>query len=484
MTLKSALRKWVWLGALCLLLIAAGTAALIQQAYKDDWIERGARLTNAATLLTSDIMALAEEFDGKDGLRPHAGQLGTMAAGLGADLVVSSLDGTVQFSTAAGFEPSATAAAKVNLSADLHYRLQHDGDDAYIIAFPVIHRDNGIQTGNAIFSLPADTLNLMDERSSFSLLFPVLVIAVGLLGLAGLLLSAWLQSTRRMLELVSLLREHSEAILRGNYSQPAQYNREDEIGELFGVFDQMREELRYLHDNRLRREQAHKELITNISHDLKTPLAVARAYTELMEADLDSHPEPVREYIEVMDVHTRKMSRLIEDLLLHAMNELEQISVKPEEIYSGELFADMSESAARFVEAHGIAFRSPASIPNVLLYGDGVRLEQVMGNLIANAIKHTERGGTISLDIVLESGKLVATVSDTGQGIYPEDMPFLFHRYYQGSAARGEDLASGTGNGLGLSICKHIIEEHGGTIGFRSESGRGAAFTFTLPLSG
>lgn len=489
MLLEQGIKRILLLASLCLFLIASGAAMLYGGLRNVDPLKKSAAIVNRITAQISDMMVLLEDYaDDPASFALQADQLRSMADETGLQVKAAFLDGTLYFDSVAGSQRLAegssrgTEPSKLDMTTDMHYRLQHTEGGVYKIAFPVVSSKSGIQTGNALIYVPSELIKQWSQTRTNPL--PLWLIGCGLIGLIALLLFSAKIMKNRVLKPVMTLRDHSEAILRGNYNENAAYNRDDEIGELYGVFDQMRAEIRHLHESRLRLDQAQKELVTNISHDLKTPLAVARAYTELMRGDEASLSPPVHEYIEVMDVHTRKMSALIEDLMLHAMSELGQISVKPEEIYSRELFQDMAESAARFVVAHGIHFRPPSSVPDVLLRGDAVRLEQVIGNLIANAIKHTERGGTIAMDIELDEGKLVTTVSDTGQGISPEDMPFLFHRYFQGSAARGEDLASGGGNGLGLSICKHIIEEHGGTIGFRSEKGKGTAFTFTLPLSG
>ncbi|MHA7963892.1 HAMP domain-containing sensor histidine kinase [Paenibacillus sp. CAU 1782] len=489
MLLKQGIKSILLLASLCLFLIAAGSVALYAHLKNADALEKSAAIVNSITVQTSEMMVLLEDFgDEPASFAPQADRLRSMADETGVQLKAASLDGIVYFDSndasqwATGSSSRRAEPSRLDMTADLHYRLQHTEGGIYTIAFPVVSVNSGMQTGNALFYVPSEKVKEWNHSSASSM--PLWLIGCGMIGLIALLFLSAKKMKTHILKPVLTLRDHSETILRGNYDGNAIHDRDDEIGELYSVFDQMRAEIRYLHESRLRQEQAQKELVTNISHDLKTPLAVARAYTELMRVDAASLSAPVVEYIEVMDVHTRKMSALIEDLMLHAMSELGQISVKPEEIYSRELLQDMAESAARFVMAHGILFRPPSSVPDVLIHGDAVRLEQVMGNLIANAIKHTERGGTIAIDIEVDEGKLVTTVSDTGQGISPEDMPFLFHRYYQGSAARGEDLASGAGNGLGLSICKHIIEEHGGTIGFRSEKGKGTAFTFTLPLSG
>ena len=149
------------------------------------------------------------------------------------------------------------------------------------------------------------------------------------------------------------------------------------------------------------------------------------------------------------------------------------------ERYSKELLESILQPIAHYVRTTGVHFIEPTDIPNVLIHVDGHRLEQVVSNLITNALKHTEPGDTISVNTELEQGKLKITIADTGRGILPQDMPFVFERYFQGKTDRG----SGTeGSGLGLSICKYIIEAHHGTIFFRSIEGQGTTFYCLIPL--
>jgi len=110
-------------------------------------------------------------------------------------------------------------------------------------------------------------------------------------------------------------------------------------------------------------------------------------------------------------------------------------------------------------------------------------MEQVISNLIVNALKATPAGGVISISIELEPGQLRVSITDTGDGIRPQDMPFIFERYYQGkSGQEGGHYSRTEGAGLGLSICKTIVEAHGGMLSFRSNKGQGTEFHFTLPV--
>ncbi|MNZ85138.1 Sensor protein SrrB [compost metagenome] len=132
-----------------------------------------------------------------------------------------------------------------------------------------------------------------------------------------------------------------------------------------------------------------------------------------------------------------------------------------------------------YVRTFGVTFIDPPDIPNVLIRADANRLEQVISNLIANALKHTSSGDSISVSVENAGRHLKITVADTGEGILPQDMPFVFDRYFKGTL---NSSSKNEGTGLGLSICKYIIEAHHGSISFKSVRGQGTVFHCLLPL--
>ncbi|SLK18538.1 MULTISPECIES: HAMP domain-containing sensor histidine kinase [unclassified Paenibacillus] len=286
---------------------------------------------------------------------------------------------------------------------------------------------------------------------------------------------------KRMLSPIHQLKQHAESILKGQYNDQIQYNRMDEMGELYAMLDLMRTEIMHLSEQRIRQEKAQKELITNISHELKTPITTVKAYIEAILEGLCSDEETLKEYMEIMRTHTDKTARLVEDLLVHALQELGQISMEPREVYSRSAFETMLNPIGHSVRMNGLKYEEPEYIPNVLIRMDPIRIEQVLSNLVSNALKHTVPGDSIRINAELDLGKLRISIADSGQGIRAQDMPFVFERYFRGNASpSARNIHEGTG--LGLSICKSIIEAHGGHISFSSKEGQGTLFQFTLPI--
>jgi|GEM_PF-484425 len=377
---------------------------------------------------------------------------------------------------------------RIDLRTALHYDLYAARTDegSYRIAFPLLDERTGIQYGHALFVLPQQLIRQPSPQTP--LLGSYGAVAGGSLLLLGLVLLLRRQARRQVREPLQQMREDVIALLRGDYAAPSAPIRHprsgaEEIGELRAVVDQLRLSLLHQSGQQLARDQAQQELISTISHELKTPLTTVKAYIEAILAGVCGDREAILAYVEVMQTHTDKMARQVEDLLLHALQELGQLPVTPREQYSGQTLRRMLEPLCHAIRTRGVACVEPAAIPDVLLPLDAVRIEQVLTNLVYNALKHTSTGDTIRLEVEQEPGQLRLLVADTGPGVLPQDMPFLFDRYYRGQATPAADGSQPEGTGLGLSICKHIVEAHGGTIGFRSRPGEGTVFHFTLPLS-
>ena len=179
-----------------------------------------------------------------------------------------------------------------------------------------------------------------------------------------------------------------------------------------------------------------------------------------------------------------RLARLVEDLRTLSLAEAGQLPMTWEPVDVRELLANVVTSFGGQAEAGGITL-SASSAPGLALTADAGRLDQVLGNLIANALRHTPQGGAIRLsaeDVTLPDGGRVAriVVSDTGEGIPAEDLPFIFDRFWRGDRARTR--TEGAGSGLGLAIARQLVHAHDGRICAESTPGRGTTFTIDLPV--
>jgi len=224
-------------------------------------------------------------------------------------------------------------------------------------------------------------------------------------------------------------------------------------------------------------ETIKKDFVANVSHELRTPLASIKGYAEtLLDGGLDER-DTAKEFLRVIDRHAIRMSRIIDDLLVLSKLENQQMTIITACVDFKDLISSTEKSFAKQARDKGLALEAdfPADLPKV--YGDRDRLEQVLVNLLDNAIKYTPAGGGVRLSAVRDDGRVRVDVTDTGIGIPAPDIPRIFERFYRVDKARSRDMG---GTGLGLAIVKHIVQGHNGTLSVKSTPGQGSCFSFTV----
>jgi signal transduction histidine kinase len=234
-----------------------------------------------------------------------------------------------------------------------------------------------------------------------------------------------------------------------------------------------------IHDitERKRAEQLHREYLSLISHDLRTPLTAILGQAVMVQRSADN-PERVRQSGTAIEASARRMNSLIQDLLDSASLESRQLRLNRRGLDLRCLILDLRARLAGALDVERIQVVVPEGLPWVL--ADPVRLEQILTNLLTNAVRYAAPGTKITVAVAQRDAELVISVVDRGQGIAADALPHLFERYYRTRTAR--DLRQGLG--LGLYIAKGLVEAHGGRIWVESEPGRGSTFSFTLPISG
>jgi len=239
-----------------------------------------------------------------------------------------------------------------------------------------------------------------------------------------------------------------------------------EFGRLAESFNRMTEELE-------RADRQRRNLTADVAHELRTPLHIIQGN---LEGVLDGVYEPTPEHVEATLEETRLLARLVDDLRTLSLAEAGQLPLVWEMVDVAELLADLSTSFSGQAEAAGLHLRVEIEDGLPLISGDVGRLEQVLGNLMANALRHTPSGGDITLQArPLENGVRII-VRDTGEGIPAEDLPYIFDRFWRGDRSRSH--ASGAGS------ARQLVQAHGGTIKVESELGRGTTFAVELPADG
>lgn len=233
-----------------------------------------------------------------------------------------------------------------------------------------------------------------------------------------------------------------------------------------------------------RMEQSRRQLVSNISHDLRTPITLLQGYLEAIRDGLIQDPHKLDSTIRLMLTKVEGLNGLIQDLFELSMLEARRAPMTFEPVRLAEWMDRLAYEYEPEVKGKGIEFeyvKGGESLKQGLVRMDEHRMDRVLANLIYNALMHTPRGGRITLSMAMDDGvkSVRVQVADTGSGILPEDLPRIFERFYKNDKSRH---SSSGGSGLGLSIAKEIVEMHGGRLSAENAEGGGSIFTIELPL--
>ena len=294
-----------------------------------------------------------------------------------------------------------------------------------------------------------------------AVLWAVLLVAAASL-VAAVVLSRQLVAPLRQLTAAA------ETMAQGDLSQRVEVQSRDEVGALGAAFNKMAGDLETAETRR-------QQMTADIAHELRNPLSVIRGNLEAM---LDGIYLPDAEHLALIHEETLLLQRLVEDLRLLTLVDAGRLALVRQGMDVVDLLSGVANSARAVSEDKGIALHVDAPHDTLVIHGDADRLRQVVGNLVSNAIRYTPRGGTITLRAYRTAQDVHISVSDTGQGISSQDLPYVFDRFYRADAAR--DRAAG-GSGLGLAISRALVEAHGGAIEVESRLGRGTTFDIALP---
>lgn len=228
-------------------------------------------------------------------------------------------------------------------------------------------------------------------------------------------------------------------------------------------------------------ETIKKDFVANVSHELRTPLASIKGYSETLLDGGGMSEGTSREFLRIIDRHATRMARLIDDLLILSRLESHQAPDTGGAVDLAPLVASVVRGVGKQAGDKGLALTTdiPDDLPKVA--GDRDRVEQVVVNLLDNAIKYTPSGGSVTVSAVRDDGGVRVDVTDTGIGIPEADIPRIFERFYRVDKARSRELG---GTGLGLAIVKHIVQGLGGRIHVESRPGEGSRFSVYLRTAG
>ena len=227
-----------------------------------------------------------------------------------------------------------------------------------------------------------------------------------------------------------------------------------------------------------RHEKVRQEFLSNISHELRTPLTSIMAFVETLEDGAIDDKENNRRFLGVIHRNAERMHELIADILELSMIESGNVSIETKQVHLAGLVDEVLTALSSKAESREITLINNVA-RDARATADPVRLEQMLTNLIDNAIKFNRRAGTVIVSAMGSDEKVSISVADTGEGILPDHLPRVFERFYRSDRGRTREVG---GTGLGLAIVKHLARLHGGGVSVTSVSGTGTLFTIELPV--
>ena len=344
----------------------------------------------------------------------------------------------------------------------------------FLVKFQDFRFSDG-QTGTAF--LVTDMVQVLPQARSmvvqmgFAMFLIILITAT--------MLTIWIY--QGILRPINELRKATHEMEQGNLEYAIKYadDDDDNIALLCQDFDHMRERLNETINGQLEYEKRSLEMVSNISHDLKTPLTAIKGYTEGILDGIADTPERREKYLTTILSKANDMQYLVDELSDFAKIEQGTIVYNYTDVNVDQFFFDCISEVSLDLEMQNIRI-SYANYVNkdTMVVADPEQLKRVVNNIIGNSIKYMDKEeGSIRLVIENEPEMVKVSIEDNGRGIAPEDASRIFERFYRGDMARS---SAKLGSGLGLSICKKIIEDHGGEIRAKGERGVGTTITFTL----
>ncbi len=393
-----------------------------------------------------------------------------------SDLIIISRDDRILFDSnnSNAYEQNIKGYFDIRYGADLSLRTGNSSDVRYIKPI-IVDRQ---LLANAIF--------IFDEQEVMSLGFQRVFILIGLSVLSGILLFIILMSfftifiSKSVLIPLGELSEATKKVAMGELDFDLEYRNQNEIGSFVKAFNTMKEQLKASINKQKEQDDAKKHLIASISHDLRTPMTSIKGYVEALKDGKAKDPQAFERYLSVIQNKTESLDRLIDDLTLFSKLETGQMQMK----FMKMDFKDYLEEYAAIkecealVDACNIRFKRP--FPSVIVTLDRERMNQVMDNIIGNALKFSSNSCEIMIKAQIYNDFVRVSISDKGPGIHEDDLPYVFQRFYRGDKSRSREHG---GTGLGLAICQTVVEAHQGEIWAESVIDQGTTVYFQLPLS-
>ncbi len=305
----------------------------------------------------------------------------------------------------------------------------------------------------------------------------LLITGILILVLAGVFLTGWVYKS--MLKPLDQLQKATHEIKNGNLDFTLDVEYDDEIGQLCQDFEEMRIRLKENAEEKIQSDKESKELISNISHDLKTPITAIKGYVEGILDGVAASPEKLDKYIRTIYVKANDMDRLIDELTFYSKIDTNKIPYTFSKINVSNYFRDCVEEVGLDLDANNIELGYFNYVDeDIMVIADAEQMKRVINNIISNSVKYLDKKkGIINIRIKDVGDFIQVEIEDNGRGIAAKDLPNIFDRFYRTDSSRN---SSKGGSGIGLSIVRKIIEDHGGKIWATSKEGIGTEMHFVL----
>ena len=317
-------------------------------------------------------------------------------------------------------------------------------------------------------------VNSVVSRSFLIYLFSAIIF---ILVLTSIVLTQWVY--KGFFEPINRLNMAMQQIAEGNFEYSLTSEDTNEIGELYRNYEDMRLRLKESTEEKIQNERQNRELVSNISHDLKTPITAIKGYVEGIMDGVADTPEKMDRYIKTIYTKANDMNRLINELTYYSGIDSNRIPYNFHRINLADFFQDCVEDVGLDLESKNIELNYSNLVdPSTRIIADPEQLKKVIDNIVGNSIKYMDKPkGVINIRILDEVDSVRVEIEDNGKGISTKDLGKIFERFYRTDASRNSSTG---GSGIGLSIVKKIIEDHGGYIWATSKDGEGTCLHFVI----
>lgn len=305
----------------------------------------------------------------------------------------------------------------------------------------------------------------------------IAIVAILVLLITACLLIGWIYTGINVP--LMKLRKATHNIAEGNLDFTLEVDGNDEISDLCRDFEEMRRRLCESNEEKIQYDRESKELISNISHDLKTPITAIKGYVEGIMDGVADTPEKMDHYIRTIYNKANDMDRLINELTFYSKIDTNRIPYTFNKINVSSYFEDCCEEVGLDLESKNIDFSYFNYVDeNVEVIADAEQMKRVINNIIGNSVKYMDKPkGRINIRVKDVGDFVQIEIEDNGKGIGPKELPYIFDRFYRTDASRNSSMG---GSGIGLSIVRKIVEDHGGKIWATSKLGTGTVMYFVL----